>query len=112
MPAVEHSFTGPAYTIGVEEELMIVDAETLDLSNSIESLLSGIPQDLTGEVKPELLESGCEIATTPGANTQEAGEQLRELRRAAQATAAAEGLAIGSAGAHPLPVGGGARGGG
>ncbi|HEX6712158.1 MAG TPA: carboxylate-amine ligase [Thermoleophilaceae bacterium] len=102
--AVEHSFNGPAYTIGVEEELMIVDAETLDLSNSIESLLSGIPQDLTGEVKPELLESVCEIATTPCKNTKEAGEQLRELRRAAQATAAAEGLAIGSAGTHPFAM--------
>src|SRR3954463_723096 len=83
---------------------MIVDAETLDLSNSIESLLSGIPQDLEGEVKPELLESVCEIATTPCKNTQEAGQQLRELRRVAQATAAAEGLAIGSAGTHPFAM--------
>src|SRR3954449_2414586 len=104
MPAVEHSFTGPPYTIGVEEELMIVDQETLDLSNSIESLLSGIPQDLEGEVKPELLESVCEIATTPCENTQEAGRQLRELRRVAQATAAREGLAIGSAGTHPFAM--------
>jgi carboxylate-amine ligase len=101
---VEHSFNGPAYTIGVEEELMIVDAETLDLSNSIESLLSGIPQDLTGEVKPELLESVCEIATTPCKNTREAGEQLRELRAATQNTAAKEGLAIGSAGTHPFAM--------
>jgi carboxylate-amine ligase len=101
---VEHSFTGPAYTIGVEEELMIVDAETLDLSNSIESLLSGIPQDLTGEVKPELLESVCEIATTPCRNTRELGDQLRELRAAAQRTAASEGLAIGAAGTHPFAM--------
>jgi len=101
---VEHSFTGPPYTIGVEEELMIVDAETLDLSNSIESLLKGIPQDLVGEVKPELLESVCEIATTPCKNTQEVGEQLRELRRATQETAAREGLAIGSAGTHPFAM--------
>jgi len=101
---VEHSFNGPAYTIGVEEELMIVDAETLDLSNSIETLLSGIPKDLAGEVKPELLESVCEIATTPCKNTREAGRQLRELRRAAQDTAAREGLAIGSAGTHPFAM--------
>jgi glutamate---cysteine ligase / carboxylate-amine ligase len=101
---VEHSFNGPAYTIGVEEELMIVDAETLDLSNSIETLLRGIPQDLAGEVKPELLESVCEIATAPCKNTQEAGQQLRELRRAAQDTAAREGLAIGSAGTHPFAM--------
>ena len=83
---------------------MIVDNETLDLSNSIESLLSGIPQDLKGEVKPELLESVCEIATTPCRNTREAGEQLRGLRRAAQATASEEGLAIGSAGTHPFAM--------
>jgi carboxylate-amine ligase len=83
---------------------MIVDAETLDLSNSIESLLKGIPQDLVGEVKEELLESVCEIATTPCNNTREAGEQLRELRRATQATAAKEGLAIGSAGTHPFAM--------
>jgi carboxylate-amine ligase len=101
---VEHSFTGPSYTIGVEEELMIVDAETLDLSNSIEALLQGIPQDLVGEVKPELLESVCEIATTPCKNTQEVAEQLRHLRRVTQETAAKEGLAIGSAGTHPFAM--------
>jgi glutamate---cysteine ligase / carboxylate-amine ligase len=102
--AVEHSFTGPSYTVGVEEELMIVDAETLDLSNSIEALLKGIPQDLVGEVKPELLESVCEIATTPCRNTREVGEQLRQLRRITQDTAAREGLAIGSAGTHPFAM--------
>src|SRR4051794_41978288 len=91
---------------------MIVDAETLDLSNSIESLLRGIPQDLAGEVKPELLESVCEIATTPCKNTQEAGRQLRELRRAAQDTAARGGVAVGSAGPPPFAGWGGGRGGG
>ena len=101
---MEHSFTGPPYTIGVEEELMIIDAETLDQSNSIESLLKGIPQDLIGEVKPELLESVCEIATTPCRNTREAGDQLRNLRRVTQETAAREGLAIGSAGTHPFAM--------
>ena len=83
---------------------MIIDAETLDLSNSIESLLKGIPQDLGGEVKPELLESVCEIATTPCRNTREVGDQLRNLRRVTQETAAREGLAIGSAGTHPFAM--------
>src|SRR3954470_7067776 len=88
---------------------MIVDAETLDLSNSIETLLREVPQDVMGELKPELLESVCEIATTPCNNTQEAGEQLRALRRMAQDTAAKQGLAIGSAGTHPFAVWEGAR---
>ena len=37
--AMEHDFHGPSYTIGIEEELMIVDAETYSLVNAIESLL-------------------------------------------------------------------------
>ncbi|MEA2481899.1 MAG: glutamate---cysteine ligase / carboxylate-amine ligase, partial [Thermoleophilaceae bacterium] len=69
---MEHRFTGPSYTLGVEEELMIVDAETLDLVNSIETLLAEVPET-TGDVKPELMESVLEIATTPVANTREAG---------------------------------------
>jgi gamma-glutamyl:cysteine ligase YbdK (ATP-grasp superfamily) len=28
---MDHEFTGPSFTIGVEEELMIVDQETLNL---------------------------------------------------------------------------------
>ena len=79
MRAVEHRFTGPAYTIGIEEELMIVDAETLELSNSIESLLEALGE--TNAVKPELMESVCEIATEPCRDTVEAGRQLRDLRK-------------------------------
>ena len=40
--AMEHRFSGPSYTLGIEEELMIVDEETLDLSNSIEGLLADL----------------------------------------------------------------------
>ena len=105
MPAVEHRFTGPSYTLGIEEELMIVDAETFELTNSIEGLLAAlaeIPSD--GEVKPELMESVCEIATTPCENIQEAGRQLRGLRRTVQQVAHQRGLAIGSAGTHPFSM--------
>jgi carboxylate-amine ligase len=105
MRNVEHRFTGPSYTLGIEEELMIVDDETLDLANSIEGLLndlSELPRE--GEVKPELMESVCEIATTPTANATEAGMQLRALRRQVQQVASQRGLAIGSAGTHPFAM--------
>jgi glutamate---cysteine ligase / carboxylate-amine ligase len=102
---MEHAFTGPSYTLGIEEELMIVDEETLDLSNSIERLLSDltdVPTD--GEVKPELMEGVCEIATTPVKNTVEAGAQLRSMRRTVNQVAQQNGLAIGSAGTHPYAL--------
>jgi glutamate---cysteine ligase / carboxylate-amine ligase len=105
MPSVEHRFTGPSYTLGVEEELMIVDAETLDLTNSIEGLLDDLEEtSAEGEVKPELMESVCEIATTPCQNTAEAGRQLETLRRTVGAVAAQRGLAIGAAGTHPFAM--------
>jgi glutamate---cysteine ligase / carboxylate-amine ligase len=102
---VEHHFTGPSYTIGVEEELMIVDGETLDLASSIEGLLetlADVPKE--GEIKPELMESVCEIATDPCRDTREAGLQLRALRRLAQQAATERGLAIGSSGTHPFAM--------
>ena len=45
---------------------MIVDDETLDLSNSIEGVLDDLGEGPErGEIKPELMESVCEIATAP-----------------------------------------------
>jgi len=98
---MQHNFTGPSFTIGIEEELMILDATTLDLSNSIERLLDATPG---GEVRPELMESVLEVATTPTRNTAEAGEQLRGLRRSVIAAAQAKDLTIGSAGTHPFAM--------
>jgi glutamate---cysteine ligase / carboxylate-amine ligase len=103
MPRVEHRFTGPSYTIGIEEELMIVDAETLELVNSIETMLESVPET-AGDVKPELMESVLEISTTPCKGTREAGEELRELRRQTQETARSHGLSMGSAGTHPFAM--------
>ena len=98
---MDHAFTGPSYTIGIEEELMIVDGESLELVNAIESLLEDAPD---GEIKPELMESVLEIATRPARNTAEAGAQLRGLRRQVRDTAAQKGLTIGSAGTHPFAM--------
>jgi len=101
---MEHRFAGPNYTIGIEEELMILDSETLDLTNMIEALLESAPEEIAGDVKPELMESVLEIATKPCRHTGEAGEQLRGLRHRVRELAEAKGLAIGSAGTHPFAM--------
>jgi glutamate---cysteine ligase / carboxylate-amine ligase len=98
---MEHHFSGPSYTIGIEEELMIVDGESYNLVNAIESLLESADD---GEIKPELMESVLEISTKPCANTAEAGEQLRRLRSQVRQTAAGRDLCIGSAGTHPFAM--------
>ena len=98
---MEHRFVGHAYTLGIEEELMILDAESLELVNAIEALLEPAP---VGEIKPELMESVLEISTDPCENIAQAGEQLRALRTQVSATAAGKKLAIGSAGTHPFAM--------
>jgi glutamate---cysteine ligase / carboxylate-amine ligase len=98
---MEHHFRAPSFTIGIEEELMIVHAETLELVNAIESLLEGSP---AGEIKPELMESVLEVSTDPCPNTAVAAEQLRALRQQVSETAARKGLAIGAAGTHPFAL--------
>lgn len=98
---VEAHFDGPNYTVGIEEELMILDAESLDLVNAIEPLLADTDSE---QVKPELLESVLEIATLPHRNVPEAGRELRALRSGVAAKAAARGLTIGSAGTHPFAL--------
>jgi carboxylate-amine ligase len=100
---MEPKFTGPSFTIGIEEELMILDSETLALANAIEAVLEEYGED-GGDVKPELLEPVLEIATTPHPNTRAAGRQLRSLRRSVNEAAARRDLCIGSAGTHPFAM--------
>jgi carboxylate-amine ligase len=97
---MEHRFDGPRYTVGIEEELMILDASSLDLANAIDEILGEEPP--AGQIKPELLESVLEIATTPCANIAQAGSELLALRRLAAERAAAHELRIGASGTHPF----------
>ena len=98
---LDHKFGGTPFTLGIEEELMICDAETLELAQAIEVIVGDLPEGLPGEVKPELMQSVLEVATRPCANITEAADQLRELRRCVREVAARNGLAIGAAGTHP-----------
>jgi len=101
---MRENFTGPSYTVGVEEELMIVDESSYDLVNAIDWLLkraSAADQERAdGEINPELLQSVLEIATKPCKTLNEVNDQLRALRRHVRETAAGRRLTIGAAGTH------------
>ena len=47
---MDAKFSGPSYTLGVEEELMILDGETFALANEIDAITGAYEGD--GEVKP------------------------------------------------------------
>jgi carboxylate-amine ligase len=100
---MEPKFTGPSFTIGIEEELMILESGSLALANAIDEVL----EEHGGEddhVKPELLEPVLEIATDPHPDTRAAGEQLRALRRSVAEAADRRGKLIGSSGTHPFAL--------
>ncbi len=94
-----HNFNGTPFTLGIEEELMICD-ERLELAQGIEQILEAMPE-VTGYVKPELMQSVLEVATLPCADVGEAAAQLTDLRRTVIEVGERLGLAIGAAGTHP-----------
>jgi carboxylate-amine ligase len=90
-------------TLGVEEELMIVDSDTLDQVPAVDRIIAGVAgRDLPGVVKTELFASVFELNTHPCETAAEADAALVELRRAAAEAAEAEGLAVAAAGSHPF----------
>ncbi len=101
---LKHAFDGTPFTIGIEEELMILDAEGLDLAQGIEAILAAVPDDAVGYVKPELMQSVLEVATLPCPDVPSAGHQLAELRRMVSGIAARQGRLIGAAGTHPFAL--------
>ncbi len=101
---LEHAFKGPPFTVGIEEELMILDPEGWGLAQEIEQLLAAVPAELDGQVKPELFKAVLEIATRPCDGVRAAGRELAELRRAVLEITAEEGLTIGAAATHPFAL--------
>jgi carboxylate-amine ligase len=88
----------------VEEELMILDPDGWGCAPAIDSLLEEMGPDYEGRVKPELMKSVLEIASSPCETVAEAGAQLVELRNAVIDGAERLGLAIGASATHPFAI--------
>ena len=76
---VDHKFgSSDPYTLGVEEEYMLLDPESFDLVQHIETVLDAVEGDeLADRINAELMQSVLEIAT-PVCRT--AGDVMRELQ--------------------------------
>jgi glutamate---cysteine ligase / carboxylate-amine ligase len=91
------------FTLGVEEELQLVDAESFELTSRYAEVFGEAAQR-DARIKPELLQSTVEVATKPAGTVREAIAEARELRRRAYAEAEARGVAVISAGTHPFSL--------
>jgi glutamate---cysteine ligase / carboxylate-amine ligase len=98
---IEQHF-GRSLTVGVEEELWILDADTLELAPRVETIVAGADgRKLPGILKTELHASVVEITNEIASTAAEAVESIAELRRTAAEIAAANGLHVAASGSHP-----------
>ena len=94
--------TDPAFTIGVEEEYLLVDRETLDLAQAPQSMMDECAAELEGQVSPEFLQCQIEIGTKVCHTIGEAREDLKRLRACVSKHAAKHGLSPIAASCHPF----------
>ncbi len=93
----------PPFTIGVEEEYLLVDKETRGLViDPPKSLIGECDELCAGQVSPELLRSQIEVGTKVCKNVQEAREDLARLRKIIIEVADRHGLAPVAASTHPF----------
>jgi glutamate---cysteine ligase / carboxylate-amine ligase len=101
---IEQHF-GRSLTVGVEEELWILDAATLELAPAVEKLVTGAERHrLPGELKTELHASVVELTTGVSDDADAAVERVVELRRSAHALAAKNDLLLAASGSYPTSI--------
>jgi glutamate---cysteine ligase / carboxylate-amine ligase len=103
---LEHRFgSGAPYTLGVEEEYMLLDPETWDLVQRIDSVLAAVAEgEFAARINPELMQSVVEITTPVCRTAAEVDAHLRKLRRYVGEIARAQGCFFASAGTHPFSL--------
>jgi glutamate---cysteine ligase / carboxylate-amine ligase len=103
---LDHAFgESEPYTLGVEEEYMLLDGETFDLVQHIDTVLAAISgHELETHVNPELMQSVLEIATPICRTAADVDRELRRLRSYVTGIAGADNLRVGSAGTHPFSL--------
>jgi carboxylate-amine ligase len=96
----QHFGEGEPFSLGLEEELFVVDQAGGRLRNAGPDVLEQLGELERGEVKSELHRSQIELITGVCATVDEAVAELCELRRAVLAT----GVGLIAAGTHPTAV--------
>jgi carboxylate-amine ligase len=101
---LDHKFgEGDPYTLGVEEEYMLLDGESFDLVQHVDTVLASVVgHELEAQIKPELMQSVLEIATPVCRTAADVDQELRRLREYVTSVARGQSLRVGSAGTHPF----------
>jgi carboxylate-amine ligase len=90
----------PPFTVGVEEEFQILDAESYELVQRFDRIAASVgdPKHIKAELQQSTVETAAEVCRTVG----EAVDQCRALRATLRDAASEHGALIASAGTHPF----------
>jgi glutamate---cysteine ligase / carboxylate-amine ligase len=103
---LDHRFgRGEPFTLGVEEEYMLLDGKTFDLVQHVETVLAAVEgHPLQARINTELMQSVLEIATAVCRTAGDVQHALLELRELVTSVASDHGLRVGSSGTHPFSL--------
>jgi carboxylate-amine ligase len=95
---------GTAFTLGVEEEVMLLTPGSWSLAGAIDEVLPRLPAEIRAQASAETHAAAVELATGVHESVGSAMGELRRLRNALRETTADCGLAAATAGTHPFAV--------
>jgi carboxylate-amine ligase len=103
---LDHRFgESDAFTLGVEEEYMLLDPETFDLVQHVDTVLTAITdEEIVERIGPELMQSVVEVSTPVCHTASDVDSALRTLRSYVAGVARENDLRLGSAGTHPFSL--------
>ena len=93
----------PSFTMGIEEEYLLVDRDTRDLiQTSPDALLGELEGELGSQISTEFLQSQVEVGTKVCSTAGEARADLARLRRGVSQAAERHGFGMIAASTHPF----------
>ena len=96
------AYTEPLFTIGIEEEYLLVDRDNLALVEVPDDMMADCKQALADQVSPEYMQCQIEIGTGVCEDVGQARDDLRHLRRTIADCAARHNAAPIAASCHPF----------
>jgi glutamate---cysteine ligase / carboxylate-amine ligase len=92
------------FTIGVEEEYMVLDPETRELKSHEQKIVTEGQKIIKDKVKAEMHQAVVEVGTDICNNVDEAFNDVATLRKTISDIAGSLGLSMGAAGTHPFSL--------
>ena len=94
--------TPTQFTIGVEEEYMVIDPVTRELTSHEQKIVIEGQKTLKDKVKAEMHQAVVEVGTDICGNIEEAHKEVTELRNIVSSIAGDLNLWVGASGTHPF----------